>query len=107
MLGAKSIESYWKNLKRSNGYRKIMNLHYDSPENKIISWFVEEIASGSRYKLLDGEGNPLTLPVTLDSNGIKQFNFYDGFIVEGNDVYAVSLLSGAPKTLVGHNPRIC
>src|SRR4051794_34832847 len=85
---------------------KNMKLQYDSEEHGVMTWPVEELISGTRFKLLDDTGKPCTSPVSVTVDRAFIQHFYDGFVVEGGDVYAISLLTDSPKTHVGRFPRL-
>lgn len=83
-----------------------MKLVYTMPQGGEKEWPVRELTENVCYKLLDDDGKDRILEVSGTEGGAYYHHLLDGFVIEGNDVYSVSLLSGTPRFLVGHSPRI-
>lgn len=83
-----------------------MKLYYTDDAGNETYWFVEVLEEGIRFKMVDETGKAERCAVNVTKNGFTTIAIYDGFIVEGNDVYGVALLTENPKTRVGHSPRI-
>jgi hypothetical protein len=82
-----------------------MELIYLTSDGKEISWSVEEVVREQSYRIVDVNGRPNPQRVDHTEGGSRSIIFFDGFILEGNKVYATALLTRTPKIEVGHSPN--
>jgi hypothetical protein len=84
----------------------VRELFYKTLQGKEVSWLVNELEPGQRFRIVDAAGNPNPQGVDASKERSSSFIFFDGFSIEGQIVYAVSLITGDPKIEVGHTPHI-
>lgn len=84
---------------------KMMDLIYTSSEGNEIRWLVEEMREGESYRIIASDGKPNPQSVSHNDGKTQHLIFFDGFVLENNEVYATALLTRTPRYKVGHTPR--
>lgn len=83
-----------------------MELVYIDSKGEQIRWAVEELQAGVSYRLVDQAGGPTSITVKASENRSVSFHSFDGFVIEGDDVYCVTLLTPDHKVKVGSAPQV-